>query len=155
MRKLTTLTLIGAASALALSATAASAQMYDGRYMDRAYEGRGYDGRAGDGRAYDNRAAYDGRDRGFVASVRQRLARIDWQLKRSLRRGSISTGEAQAAQLEERRILHRLDTYGWGGYNRQEAADLHDRLARLEARVSPDRRANEYGYGYGRDYRNR
>jgi len=132
MKKLTTLTLIGAASALALSASAASAQMYDGRHVDARYGERGY---------------------GPRADINQRLTLIDRQIARGVRRGQLTQREAQVAQLEMRRIEHLKQQYRSGGFNRLELANLDSRLDRLERQVRYDSHDNQYGYGYGHDYR--
>lgn len=154
MNTLKTLTLIGAASVLALSATAASAQMYEGRYVERAYDGRAYEGRAYEGRGYEGRG-YDNRRDGqrYGVSVSQRLAQLDRRIDRGVERGDLDRREAWAARGEFRQIAHRQEIYRSNGYTRWELADLDRRLDSLEAQVRADRHDDQYGYGYG--YENR
>jgi len=137
MKKHTTLTLIAAASALALSATAASAQMYDGRHVDR----------SGYGADYGN-----DRGRGYGAGVNQRMAQIDRRVDIGQRRGDLTTREAQMARLELARIDHLRDKFRSDGFDRWELATLDSRLDSLERQVWRDRHDNQYGYGYGRGH---
>lgn len=150
MKTLKTLTLIGAASVLALSATAATAQMYDGRHVERSYEGRGYDGRGYDGRAYEG-GSYD--RGGPVQNIRQRLMQVDRRIDRGIQRGDLNREEAHVARGYYNQVAHRLDMYRVDGFNRWELADLDRRLDSLEARVRYERHDDEYGNGYGYDRR--
>ena len=154
MNTFKTLTLIGAASVLALSATAASAQRYEGRYVERTYDGRAYEGRGYDERGHDQRG-YNGRGNGqrYGVSVSQRLAQLDRRIDRGVERGDLDRREAWAARGEFRQIAHRQEMYRSNGFTRWELADLDQRLDSLEAQVRADRHDNQYGYGYG--YENR
>lgn len=138
MKKFTTLTLIGAASALALSATAASAQAYGDRY----------DGYRGDSYRSDQRG-----DRNGWRSIDQRQAHLDRRIDQGLRNGSLTRREAWRLRAEFRDIARLEARYRVNGLSGWERADLDRRFDQLSAQIRYERRDNEYGYGYGNDYR--
>ena len=133
MKKLTTLTLIGAASALALSATAASAQPYGDR-----------DGYRGD--SYRS-------DRNGWRSIDQRQAQLDHRIDQGLRNGSLTRREAWRLRAEFRDIARLEARYRMNGLSGWERADLDRRFDQLSAQIRYERRDNQYGYGYGYDNR--
>ena len=120
MKKLTTLTLIGAASALALSATAASAQPYGGR--DR------------------------------WVSINERQARLDSRMDQGVRNGSLNRREAYRLRGEFTQIARLEARYRVNGLNGRERADLDRRFDSLSAQIRAERH-DQYGAGYGYDYR--
>jgi hypothetical protein len=149
MKKFATFTLVGLASAMALSATAASAQQYGDRYHDgQRYEDR-YDNRYG-GQRHDSRYDYRSDSRGQMITFRERVARLERQIDNGVRRGVLTTREAQSARLELNRIQHRREMYSPQGYNRAERAEIDRRLDRLEVQVRMDRRDDEVQPRYSR-----
>jgi opacity protein-like surface antigen len=146
MKKLT-LTLIGAASALALSATAASAQDY-GRYDHDRYNNGSYDnGRYDDGR-YDS--GYRGDWRG--SNIDQRQAQLERRIDWGVRNGSLDRTEANYLRNEARRIAFVEWRYRMDGLNGWERADLDRRLDRLSYDIRKQTHDTQYGYGYGPRY---
>jgi hypothetical protein len=138
MKKLTTLTLIGAASALALGATAASAQTYGDRY-DRqdSYRQDSYRGDVA---------------RGGYVSIDQRLAQLDRRIDRGARDGSLSRREAYRLRGEFQQIVRLQARYRADGLNGWERADLDRRFDILSNQIRAERN-DQYGYGYGYDRR--
>jgi hypothetical protein len=120
MKKLTTLTLIAAASALTLSATAASAQEY-GRHD-------GYRG-----------------DRDAWVSINQRQAQLDRRIDRGVRNGSLNRREAYRLRGEFNRIARLETRYRVNGLNGWERADLDRRFDVLSNRIRSERH-DQYGY---------
>lgn len=129
MKKLTTLTLIGA-SALALTAGAAAAQPY-GRSYDQPY-GRGYEAP------------------GRWVSINQRLANLDRRIDMGVRRGDLTRQEAVRLRAQFRQLIRTEDRYRQGGLNNWERADLDRRFDQLSARIQMERRDSQYGSGYYR-----
>lgn len=145
MKKLTTLTLIGAASALALSATAVSAQDY-GRYDHDRYNNGSYDnGRHDNG----NRGGWRG------SNLDQRQAQLERRIDWGVRNGSLDRTEANYLRTEARRIGWVESRYRVDGLNGWERADLDRRLDRLSDNIRKQTHDTQYGYGYGprHDYR--
>jgi hypothetical protein len=142
MKKLTTLTLIGAASALALSATAASAQPYGERdgYRGESHRNDGY------------RSDYRGDRNGWI-SINERQAQLDRRIEQGLRNGSLTRQEAWRLRAEFRDIARLEARYRMDGLSGRERADLDRRFDRLAAQIRYERRDNQYGYGYGHDNR--
>jgi hypothetical protein len=136
MKKLTTLTLIGAASALALSATAASAQDY-GRH---------------DGYRDAPRSDYRG-DRDAWVSINQRQAQLDRRIDQGVRNGSLNRREAYRLRSEFNQIARLEARYRSNGLSGWERADLDRRFDQLSAQIRYERHDNQYGYGYGSDRR--
>lgn len=128
MKKLTTLTLIGAASALALTATAASAQPYNGRHD-------GYRG-----------------DRGAWTSINERQAQLDRRIDQGVRNGSLNRREASRLRGEFTQIARLEARYRVNGLTGWERADLDRRFDTLSAQIRAERH-DQYGYGYGPNYR--
>ena len=120
MKKLVTLTLIGAASALALSATAASAQPYGGRH--------------------------DG-DRNAWTSVNERQAQLDRRIDQGVRNGTLNRREAYRLRGEFRQIARLEARYRSNGLNGWERADLDRRFDNLSGQIRAERH-DQYGYGY-------
>jgi hypothetical protein len=120
MKKLTTLTLIGAASALALSATAASAQSYGGR--------------------------------DHWVSINERQARLDHRIDQGVRNGTLNRREAYRLRGDFHRIARLEARYRVNGLNSWERADLDRRFDGLSAQIRIQRH-DQYGYGYGPNYR--
>jgi hypothetical protein len=141
MKKFTTLTLIGAASALALSASAASAQAYgdrhDGYRGDRSYSQRNNDGYR-DGR---------GGDRNAWMNINQRQAQLDRRIDRGIRDGSLSRQEAYRLRAEFRQIARLETRYRANGLSGWERADLDRRFDALSAQIRAERH-DQYGSGY-------
>ncbi len=127
MKKLVTLTLIGAASALALSATAASAQPYGGRPDARP---DGYHA-----------------DRNAWISINQRQAQLDRRIDRGIRDGSLNRREATRLRAEFRQIARLEARYRSNGLNGWERADLDRRFDTLSAQIRAERN-DQYGSGY-------
>jgi len=144
MKKLATLTLIGAASALALSATAVSAQDYnrDGyRDAPRSSEYRGdyrNDGHRGDRNAW--------------VSINQRQAQLDRRIDQGVRNGSLNRREAYRLRTEFNQIARLEARYRVNGLNGWERADLDRRFDSLSAQIRAERH-DQYGSGYGYDNR--
>ena len=86
-------------------------------------------------------------------NISERLAQIARRIDRGVQRGDLTRLEARDARGQYRQIAHRVDMYRTGGYSRTELAEIDNRLDRLERQVRIDRRDNQYGYGYGHDYR--
>jgi hypothetical protein len=139
MKKLTTLTLIGAASALALSATAASAQDYnrDG-YRDAPRSDYRNDGHRGNHNAW--------------VSINQRQAQLDRRIDQGVRSGSLNRREAYRLRTEFNQIARLETRYRVNGLNGWERADLDRRFDRLSAQIRAERH-DQYGSGYGYDNR--
>jgi hypothetical protein len=135
MKKLTTLTLIGAASALALSATTASAQPYGDRHDG--YRNESY------------RSDYRGGDRNGWTSINQRQAQLDRRIDQGLRNGSLTRREAARLRAEFYDIARLESRYRMNGLSGWERADLDRRFDQLAAQIRYERRDNQYGYGYG------
>jgi hypothetical protein len=140
MKKLTTLTLIGAASALALGATAASAQSYGDRhdgyrqesYRSDSYRGEGY--------------------RGGWVNIDQRLAQLDRRIDQGVRDGSLNRREAWRLRGEFNEIARLQARYRANGLSGWERADLDRRFDILSNEIRAERH-DQYGYGYGYDRR--
>lgn len=146
MKKFATLTLIGAASALALSATAVSAQDYnrDGyRDAPRSSDYRG-DSYRNDG--------YRG-DRNAWVSINERQAQLDRRIDRGVRDGSLSRREAYRLRSEFNQIARLEARYRVNGLNGWERADLDRRFDSLSAQIRAERHDDQYGSGYGYDSR--
>ena len=141
MKKLTTLTLIGAASALALSATAASAQDY-GRH----------DGYRDAPRSDYRGDTYRG-DRNAWISINQRQAQLDRRIDQGVRNGSLNRREAYRLRGEFNQIARLEARYRVNGLNGWERADLDRRFDSLSAQIRAERRDDQYGSGYGYDNR--
>ena len=129
MKKFVTLTLIGAASALALGATAASAQPYGDRY----------DGHRGESYRSDDRNAW--------TSVNQRQAQLDRRINQGVRSGTLNRREAYRLRGEFRQIARLEARYRSNGLNGWERADLDRRFDNLSAQIRAERH-DQYGYGY-------
>jgi len=128
MKKLTTLTLIGA-SVLALGAgSAASAQPRGGDY--------GYPGH------WQN-------SQGAWMNINQRQAQLDRQIDRGLRTGELTRAEAARLRNEFRQIARLEQRYRANGLNMRERADLDRRFDRLAAQIRWERNDRQYGSGYG------
>ena len=139
MKKLVTLTLIGAASALALSATAASAQDYN------------RDGYRDAPRSSDYRGdSYRG-DRNAWVSINQRQAQLDRRIDQGVRNGSLNRREAYRLRTEFNQIARLEARYRVNGLNGWERADLDRRFDSLSAQIRAERHDDQYGYGYGHD----
>jgi hypothetical protein len=141
MNKFTTLTLIGAASALALSATAASAQDYgrhDG-YRDAPRSDYRNDGYRGDRNAW--------------ISINQRQAQLDHRIDQGVRNGSLNRREAYRLRGEFSQIARLEARYRVNGLSGWERADLDRRFDSLSAQIRAERHDDQYGYGYGYDNR--
>ena len=133
MRKLTTLAVLAATTALTLGAGAANAQPY-GRWGD-------------DGRWHD--------DRGHWTSINQRQAQLDRRIDRGLRSGDLTRSEAQRLRVEFNRIARLEARYRANGLSNWERADLDRRFDRLAAQIRYERRdgqrhGDDYGYGWRR-----
>jgi len=139
MKKLVTLTLIGAASALALSATAVSAQDYnrDG-YRDAPRSDYRNDGHRGDRNAW--------------VSINQRQAQLDRRIDQGVRNGTLNRREAYRLRGEFNQIARLEANYRVNGLNGWERADLDRRFDLLSARIRAERH-DQYGSGYGYDNR--
>ena len=109
MKKIVTLTLIGAASALALSATAVSAQPYGG-----------------------------GRHNGWT-SIDQRQAQLDRRIDRGVRDGTLNRREAYRLRGEFRQIARLEARYRSNGLNGWERADLDRRFDNLSGQIREER----------------
>lgn len=120
---------VAAASALALSAGAAAAQPY----------------------GYDHRPYYMDRDE--RAGIDQREAMLDHRIDQGIRDGSLSRREAFMLRREFNRITWLEARYRADGLNGWERADLDRRLDRLSDQVRAERHDDQYGYGYGREWR--
>jgi hypothetical protein len=140
MKKLTTLTLIGAASALALGATAASAQSYGDRHDGYRQDSYRQDSYRGDGY------------RGGYVSIDQRMAQLDRRIDRGVRDGTLSRREAYRLRSEFQQIARLQARYRADGLNGWERADLDRRFDILSNQIRAERH-DEYGYGYGYDRR--
>jgi hypothetical protein len=140
MKKLTTLTLIGAASALALGATAASAQSYGDRYDGYRQDSYRQDNYRGDGA------------RGAYVSIDQRMAQLDRRIDRGVRDGTLNRREAYRLRTEFQQIVRLQARYRADGLNGWERADLDRRFDILSNQIRAERH-DEYGYGYGYDRR--
>jgi hypothetical protein len=140
MKKFVTLTLIGAASALALSATAVSAQDYnrDG-YRDAPRSDYRNDGYRGDRNAW--------------VSINQRQAQLDRRIDQGVRNGSLNRREAYRLRSEFNQIARLEAHYRVNGLNGWERADLDRRFDSLSAQIRAERHDNQYGSGYGYDNR--
>jgi hypothetical protein len=141
MKKFTTLTLIGAASALALSATAASAQAYGDR--NDGYRGDGYHSDRNNDGYRDGR----GGDRNAWMTINQRQAQLDRRIDRGIRDGSLNRQEAYRLRAEFRQIARLEARYRVNGLNRWERNDLDRRFDLLSAQVRAERH-DQYGSGY-------
>ena len=139
MKKLVTLTLIGAASALALSATAVSAQDYnrDG-YRDAPRSDYRNDGYRSDRNAW--------------VSINQRQAQLDRRIDQGVRNGTLNRREAYRLRGEFNQIARLEANYRVNGLNGWERADLDRRFDLLSARIRAERH-DQYGSGYGYDNR--
>ena len=130
MKTKITLAIIAATSALALSATAASAQ----GYYDR----------------HDERAAM--RTDGWT-NINQRQAELDRRIDMGVRHGDLTRREATRLRVEFNQIAQLESRYRIGGLNRMERADLDRRFDALSMKIRGERHDNQYGYGYGPEYR--
>lgn len=132
MKKLTTLAVLAATSALALGAGAASAQPYNGgRHDDRAYHG----------------------DRGQWVSINQRQAQLDRRIDMGVRNGQLTRQEAYRLRGEFNQIARLEARYRAGGLSNWERQDLDRRFDRLSAQIRAERNdRQQYGYGYGPRY---
>jgi hypothetical protein len=117
MKKLTTLTLIGA-SALTLVAGAASAQPYGG---------------------YDRGPA-----RGYLP-LEQRLDRLNVRIDRGVQSGQLNHREARRLQMQAQDLQRLSYRYSRDGLNGWERADLDSRFDRLAAQIRFERTDNQYG----------
>ena len=152
MKKLATLTLIGAASALALSATAASAQDY-GRYDHDRYNNSSYDnGRYDNGRYGDSRYDNDYRGGWRGSNIDQRQAQLERRIDWGVRNGSLDRIEAAYLRNEAFHIARLESRYRWDGLNGWERVDLERRLDRLSDDIRKQTHDTQYGYGYGPRY---
>ena len=144
MKKLVTLTLIGAASALALSATAVSApavpaQEYNPEvYRDAPVSVYLNDGHRGDPNDW--------------VSINQRQAQLDRRIDQGVRHGSLNRREAYRLRAEFNQIARLEARYRANGLNGWERADLDRRFDVLSARIRAERH-DQYGSGYGYDNR--
>jgi hypothetical protein len=125
MKKLTTLTLIGA-SALTLVAGAAAAQPYGG---------------------YDRGPA-----RGYMP-IEQRLDRLNMRIDRGVQSGQLDRREARRLHMQARDLERLSYRYGRDGLSGWERADLDSRFDRLSAQIRFERSDDQYGSGYGPNYR--
>ncbi|MDP3173886.1 MAG: hypothetical protein Q8M88_05575 [Phenylobacterium sp.] len=147
MKKLMSFGLV-AVSALTLSATAASAQPYGGRYDND----RGYDQRLSYGERWDGDRGWRD-DRGGWMNINARQAQLDNRIDRGVRQGRLTRAEAQRLRAEFYQIARLENRYRAGGLSNWERADLDRRFDRLSAQIRYEGRDNDYGHGYGRDYR--
>jgi hypothetical protein len=139
MKKLTTLTLIGAASALALGATAASAQSYGDRHDGYRQDSYRSDSYRGDGY------------RGWT-SIDQRQVQLDRRIDRGVRDGTLNRREAYRLRAEFQQIARLEARYRVNGLSGWERADLDRRFDILSSEIRAERH-DQYGYGYGYDRR--
>jgi hypothetical protein len=130
MKKLTTLTLIGA-SVVALSAGAASAQPRG----DWGYPGHWQD------------------SQGAWMNINQRQAQLDRRIDQGLRRGELTRREAMRLRNEFHQIARMEARYRADGLSPRERADLDRRFDRLAAQIRWERSDRQYGSGYGDGYR--
>lgn len=136
MKKLTTLAVLAATSALALGAGAASAQPYNGGRYDGRYEDHRYQG-----------------DRGQWVAINQRQAQLDRRIDRGVRNGQLTRQEAYRLRGEFNQIARLEARYRANGLSNWERRDLDRRFDRLSAQVRYERQDREqYGYGYGPRY---
>jgi hypothetical protein len=140
MKQLTTLTLIGAVSALALGATAASAQPYGDRYDGYRQDSYRSDSYRGDGY------------RGGWVSIDQRLAQLDRRIDQGVRDGSLNRREAWRLRGEFNDLARLQARYRTNGLTGWERADLDRRFDILSNQIRAERH-DQYGYGYGYDRR--
>lgn len=120
MKKLTTLTLIGA-STVVLAAGAASTAGAQGRWYG---------------------------DRGQWMHIDARQEQLERRIDQGVRRGEISRGEAARLRAEFRDIARIEARYRVNGLSPRERADLDRRFDRLAAQIRIDRN-DRYGWGYG------
>jgi hypothetical protein len=126
-----------AASVLAI-ATPASAQYYGGGYgynNNNGYDNYGY------GR---HRGGYDSRE--LIAANRQRMARIEYQIRTLEAQGRLSRGEAARLECTAAQFRRELNVIARNGMTGNEGAIFDARADRLGQEVQT--RAG-YGYGYG------
>jgi hypothetical protein len=131
MKKLTTLTLIGA-SVLALSAGAASAQPRG--------EPGGYPGH------WQN-------EQGAWMNINQRQAQLDRRIDRGVRTGDLSRPEAMRLRNDFRQIARMEARYRQNGLSNWERSDLDRRFDQLAARIRWERNDRQSNSGYGDGYR--
>jgi len=135
MKKTITLTLIGAASALALSATGAAAQdRWNNHDRGHNQSERGY-------------------NQGGWISINQRQAQLDRRIDMGVQRGDLNRREARRLRMEFNQIAQLESRYRHNGLSNSERADLDRRFDRLAAQIRWERRDNQYGYGYGHERR--
>jgi hypothetical protein len=127
MKKLTTLTLIGA-SVLALGAGSVASAQPRGDY--------GHPGQ------WQN-------SQGAWMNINQRQAQLDRQIDRGLRTGDLTRAEAARLRNEFRQIARLEQRYRMNGLTMRERADLDRRFDRLAAQIRWERNDRQYGQGYG------
>ncbi len=127
MKKLTTLTLIGA-SVLALGAGSVASAQPRGDY--------GYPGH------WQN-------SQGAWMNINQRQAQLDRQIDRGLRTGDLTRAEAARLRNEFRQIARLEQRYRTNGLTMRERVDLDRRFDRLAAQIRWERNDRQYGQGYG------
>lgn len=147
-----------AASVLAI-ATPASAQYYgggnygynNGYGYDQGYNGNyGYDQGYDNGYGYNNynRQRYNGRS--LLAANRQRMARIEHQIRSLEAQGRISPRQADRLERTAAQFRRELEIVGRGGMSGTEGAIFDRRVDTLSRQVQA---YAGYGNGYGYDYR--
>ena len=130
--RILTLSLVAAASALAV-ATPAAAQWYPPQ-----------------GNAYGYNNAY-----GQVRSLQVRINNVQRQISMADRRNVITNREAKRLNNEARQLERRLRQVARNGLHPQEARNIELRLARIEQRLFRDARdGRRYGNRYGNQYGN-
>lgn len=86
-------------------------------------------------------------------SINERQAQLDRRIDQGVRSGQLNRREAVRLRTEFRQIARMENHYRQNGLSNWERADLDRRFDRLAAQIRWERRDNQYGYGYGRDYR--
>ena len=86
-------------------------------------------------------------------NVNERQAQLDQRIDRGLRNGDLTRREAANLRMEFRQIARLENRYRSNGLSGWERADLDRRFDSLSAKVRYERRDNQYGQGYGHNYR--
>lgn len=85
-------------------------------------------------------------------NINERQANLEQRIDRGLRNGDLTPREADNLWREFRQIARLENRYRSNGLSGWERADLDRRFDRLAMKIRYERRDNQYGYGYGRDY---
>ena len=121
MKKLTTLTLIGASTVALMAGAATTASAQQGRWY-------------GNGGQWMN--------------INARQEQLDRRIDQGIRRGEISRSEAVRLRAEFRDIARTEARYRSNGLSPRERADLDRRFDRLSNQIRLDRNDRQ-GWGYG------